>query len=279
VVATTWSGSAFYGTDGSTFSSLPLGFCNLRFCFNGERFFAPAVIFAQSAADLILGWDFLSSNAFVVECLSQPSLPFFSSSYFSASSDASELPNLRASLITSHVLPPLSAVYVSLEFSNPLPDVTQVLLAPLRFVLSKHSVLAPYAVVTVKSNACVLPVFNLLSSAQLLPSRLKLVDADVLPATALLCTVQTHTAVSPPNSLLQSGNLPFNIDSSLSVHHRTELMALLNTFSHLFNSQNSKLGQALGVQHRIDTGTAPPIRQRLYRHSATERKSYSRSCY
>src|SRR5690606_18341929 len=48
--------------------------------------------------------------------------------------------------------------------------------------------------------------------------------------------------------------------------------ALLNTFSHLFNSQNSKLGQAIGVQHRIDTGTAPPIRQRLYRHSATERK-------
>src|SRR5690606_26650054 len=88
VVATPWSGPSFYGADGSSFSSLPVGLCNLRFFFHVEHFFTPAVIFARSAADLILGWDFLSSYAFVLECLSQPSpLPLISTSYFSSSSD------------------------------------------------------------------------------------------------------------------------------------------------------------------------------------------------
>src|SRR5690606_2737572 len=119
-------------------------------------------------------------------------LPFVSDSYFSALPDTSSISKLRASVVTSHVLPPLSAIYVTLALQDFLPDGTQLLLTPLRLVLSKHSILAPHAVVTVTSHACCLPVFNLLSRAQSLPLGLKIVDVEVLPATATMCPVQTH---------------------------------------------------------------------------------------
>src|SRR5690606_7179649 len=69
VVATPWCGSALCGADGSNFSNVPLGVCNLRFTFNDEPFSTSAVVFSQCVAAFILGWDFLSSNAFVLECL------------------------------------------------------------------------------------------------------------------------------------------------------------------------------------------------------------------
>src|SRR5690606_17355628 len=163
------------------------------------------------------------------------SFPLISNDYFHLSSHSDSF-NVAASLSSTHVMPGLCAVYVQLTFSPPLPDDTTVILNPSRFVLSKHSVLAPHVLATVRSNSCFLPVFNLLSGAQSLPERLRVASVEVLPVTASVCSVQASAPVS--SSFSKAGNLPFRIDSSLTEDYRGQLLSLLNSFSHIFDSNN-----------------------------------------
>src|SRR5690606_15974520 len=98
----------------------------------------------------------------------------------------------------------------------------------------------------------------------------KVASVEVLPATASVCSVQASVSVS--SSYSKIGNLPFRVDSSLDDDHCNRLLSLLNSFSHIFDSNNSKMGQAVGVEHTINTGDSLPIRQRSYRHSLSERQ-------
>ena len=155
VVATPWSGSVPCGADGFSFSCAPLAVCNLRFTLNNDNFFQPAVVFPTCACDLILGWDFLSSNAFLLQCYadSLPS-PLVSDCYFSSNFDSISPPVIRSQLTASTIVPAKSAVYVSISFSPPLPDNTSVLLTPISCVLSKHSVMIPHVLTTLWKNSC-----------------------------------------------------------------------------------------------------------------------------
>src|SRR5690606_1081849 len=109
VVATPWSGSVPCGADGFSFSCAPIATCNLRFTLNDDNFFQPAVVFSTCACDLILGWDFLSSNAFLLQCYADPlPSPLLSDSYFSSNSNTISASVYRSQLTSSTIVPPKS---------------------------------------------------------------------------------------------------------------------------------------------------------------------------
>src|SRR5690606_37599345 len=118
LVATPWSGTSFQGADGTSFAKKPLGVCNFHLTLCDVHYFHSAVIFSSVVTDLILGWDFLSTNQVTIDCFP----PIISDDYFKAS----EFSTFTASLCSAVVLSGACSTNANLVISPSLCNGTQV---------------------------------------------------------------------------------------------------------------------------------------------------------
>src|SRR5690606_15744387 len=126
------------GADGSSFAKNPLGVCNFHFSLCNVHYFHSAVVFSSVVTDLILGWDFLSTNHITLDCF--PSM--IHDDYF----QAAESSPITASLASASVLPGAGSTNVCLVISPALCNGTQIVLSPKRSVIAKKPLLIPHTV-------------------------------------------------------------------------------------------------------------------------------------
>src|SRR5690606_14709919 len=162
--------------------------------------------------------------------LSHCHLLFCQSLSISLNSNTTSAATCRSYVTTSTVVPAKSAVFVPITFSPALSDDTNVLLTPLRSVLSKHSVIVPYVLAIVRNNFCFLPIANLLSGPQTLPRHMQIVQTEILPPSCHICSVNT-TVPSRQAPVLSIDSNTYNISSHLSNVERACLVSLLTDFS------------------------------------------------
>lgn len=93
-------------------------------------------------------------------------------------------------------------------------------------------------------------------------------------AAGSLCAITTDDVKTPsPSTLSEDTNkVPLDLsDTPLTESEKTRLTTLINEYRDIFALSPTELGRTGLVKHCIDTGDHPPIKQRPYRVSATQR--------
>ena len=88
-----------------------------------------------------------------------------------------------------------------------------------------------------------------------------------------MCVIATADTPQPPDVVsdsTQTVTLDLS-DTPLDESQQAQLRSLVQEYRDIFASSPEELGRTNIVQHRIDTGDQPPIRQRPYRVSDTQR--------
>jgi hypothetical protein len=88
-----------------------------------------------------------------------------------------------------------------------------------------------------------------------------------LPVQTIDLDVDMPTPIDDFTSFLKSQNVPLNqlVDASLPAPDKAALLWTLQRNLHSFASNPKKPSTTTTIQHRIDTGTSPPLKQRPYR--------------
>lgn len=252
--------------DGST--PAVLGMCTARITISGRHTSVLFAVLEQCPHDLILGIDFLSTHAALIDCsagLLRLELPSCSDNV-----DAGP-PRLRS--VEFLRLPPQAAIYVQLSAFPPLPDGDYVA-CPIPEVAMTRNVALPYTVVTVTNNGTSFPILNFGYSTQVLPRGISLAHLTPLAGhTVSALTTEPPPDFSPPSS--QSGSscdhFARMISGDLAPAQSAALRRVLVSYQDIFDFGDRPLGQTSVVTHRIHTGDASPIHRRPYRVSAPER--------
>lgn len=219
--------------------------------------------------ELILGLDFLSEHAALIDCAAgvlRLELPVAS-----ASTDVAQ-PRFCS---TEHVrLPPQAVTYVHMSACPPVPDGDYVV-SPITDVLLTRRVSLPHTVVTVTSNHVHLPFLNFGFSPEALPQGISLAvlfPLSEFEVSAVNVDVPSGLAADHSTSLPKSDDFTRMIAPDLSPTHAQELSHLLASYRDIFDFGNQPLGQTTTVKHRIHTGDATPVHRRPYRVSHVERR-------
>lgn len=215
--------------------------------------------------DLILGLDFLSEHAALIDCATgvlRLELPLASA--------AAAVPQPRFSS-TEHVrLPPQTVTYVHMSACPAVPDGDYVV-SPITDVLLTRRVTLPHTVVTVTNNHVHLPFLNFGFSSEALPQGISL--AVLFPLSDFeVSSLTSDGHAGPATSGLASDEFTRMIAPDLSPTHAQELSHLLASYRDIFDFGNRPLGQTTTVKHRINTGDASPVHRRPYRVSQVERR-------
>ena len=117
-VATPWGGGFVRGADDTTFIHQPVGQCTFRVTMGGREFTHQTVVFPKCGHDLILGWDFLSTNVSSLDCVNN-ALVF--SSYEHNTDVSADVKNvlISASVANTCVLLPDVTNYVNIVCTFP----------------------------------------------------------------------------------------------------------------------------------------------------------------
>ena len=189
----------------------------------------------------------------------------------------------RISLLTSAVVPSHKGCVVHAEICNPdmaLSD-GDFLFEPNQKVLGSRGLSALECLVTVEQGKVSLPVDNFQEFTAHLDAGEEI--GVLRPCDSSL--ISSHSTSPPPSTaavvktmdpppermsrLLQELQLPFD---KLSAEEGEQLQAAIYEFSDVFAVDDTELGCTDLVQHSIDTGNHPPIRQQPYRTPVVRRQ-------
>lgn len=250
--------------DGST--PLVAGMCTARVRIADHETAVMFTVLEQCPHDLILGLDFLSEHAALIDCstgLLRLQFPF---------SPSVDDPQPRF-CSTDHVrLPPKAVTYVSLSPSPPVADGDYVV-SPIMDVLLQRNVTLPHTVVTIAENNTCLPFLNFGSSSQVLAKGMALATLCPLQAHDVSTTFNTASPRLNPamKSSLQADEITAMIAPDLSTADADALRSLLASYKDIFDLGSRPLSTTSAVRHRINTGDATPVHRRPYRVSHAER--------
>ena len=158
---------------------------------------------------------------------------------------------------------------------------------------TKHNVMAAKSIARVQGSRSILRIFNFTNSTVTLPANTNVAIATQSIAhiyeepTSSPCEVYTTTHSQTTDKISQQENsdhfvseakkLGFDLhDSDLTESQKTQLLIFLGKNADVFATKPSELGTYEEYEHYIDTGTAPPIRQRYYRTSPKIRQEINR---
>lgn len=243
-----------------------LGLCGAHITVGGADAFVLFTVIPTGPYELILGWDFLSSHSALIDCENgQIELDV---------SDACELPcpTLPRLCAADHTrLPPYAAMYVKLNSTT--TDGTYVI-SPNLDVLLQRQLAIPHCVVTVTNTETYIPVINFGSSVQFMPKGISIAEASSLHGHAISAISTTDSPILHrlPAKSVDIAKIERMVAPTLDPCQAEQLTRLLSSYYNIFDFDNRQLGQTTTVSHRIETANEPPVHQRSYRVSASERK-------
>ncbi|XP_064475510.1 uncharacterized protein LOC135389384 [Ornithodoros turicata] len=267
-VMTPFSGPLMTGAGGEPI--VPIARCTARIQVADACYPVDFVVLASCCYDVIIRWDFSSANSAVINC-AQHDISL--SPFPTYDVDDTPAPGQQLSLCTDVVLPG-RATCVILVPLIPSSSPAEVIITPERHNLAKKGVVAPHCLCCVEDDS--IPVFltNLSSEPVLMPAGFVIAAWEPVALSAALATVNAGTGVpeNKPISAADIAALEERIAVTLPKEYRMKLLNILVRYASLFDLDDSPLGSAAHVKHRIDTGTTPPLRQRPFRVSAAERE-------
>lgn len=248
----------------------PSALCTARVVIQGAMYVVTFVVLFRSSHDVILGWDFLSSNSALVDCARSElalSVPCY---------DPDDGASCRVFAASDVDIAPFSAVVVSVSCAS--PPKSPVLFMPSVPSACRRNIMLPFAVVIFRNGHAAIYVCNPSDSPSSLLRGECLGSYEpyecILPATIPDSTVSLPIcAVTPTNAPNDALDVFSDaIDSELAPTQREEIINLLLRFRSSFDRDQSGLSRTSAVVHRIDTGQQAPLRQRPYRVSSAERR-------
>ena len=243
---------------------------------------------------VILGVDFLSEHKASIN---------WTNNTLQVQNGLTEIP-LHAQNSQSHVaktvkqvsIPPNCEMLIHVKVK--LPKITENVLFfdPLTSLPTKHHVLGAKSIAKVHNGKSIIRLFNFTNSTVTLPTHTPVAlaaqsiahifEEQSNPNLHEVCTTtHTHQQNTDKNNtqeqsehyIAKAKRLGFDLhDSDLTDSQKTELLIFLGKNSDVFASKPSELGTYEDYEHYIDTGTAPPIRQRYYRTSPKIRQEIDR---
>lgn len=266
--------TSFRGVSGD--SLYPVGVCNVDVSLGGQTFNTEFTVLPRSTHDVILGIDFLKLCGANVDC--RTGELSICGSVSSALLEESSQQESVFCVSEDTVVPALSAMRVPVVCSSSVSTSFDVAVEPVHRNCLKKNVLVPYCMVSVTDGCAGLWTLNCSTEAVVLSQGLKLATfqgESFIPMavlTELPDTAQTSVSHTANEHMLGM------VATSLSDHERRVLMALLSKHSSIFDfaqHDGPTSIPASRTRHRINTGSAEPIRQKPYRVSSAERKIIS----
>lgn len=264
--------TSFRGVGGD--SLYPVGVCNVDVSLGGRIFNTEFIVLARPPHNVILGIDFLQLCGANLDCRKGE----LSVGESALSEILEDSPKQESVFCVSEdtVVPALSAMGVSVVCSTRNPFDAAV--DPVHANCLKKNVLVPHCMVSVLNGRPRLWVINCSTEAAVLPQGLKLAtfqENSPIPMAVLTELPDTAEArnMHPVNSKFVS-----MVAKSLSDHKRDVLVALLVKHFSVFDFTQHDGPTSVPVSrtcHRINTGSAQPIRQKPYRVSPAEREIIS----
>lgn len=267
----TTSLSGLYLSTASAQPVEPLGACTARVVIAESLHVIEFVVLPSCSHDVILGWDFLSSNNAIIDCArAEVELSFPSA----AAVDQDPVTPTKMLVAEVTDIPPQSAAVVSVSCVS-ARDAT-VLFTPCDLFARRRSLPLPFAVIAISAGRGVMCVCNVsflpvtlhreecLGYAQIVDSSMLFDAPDAAHSTSLAAL---DNATRPPLECFHP-----SISGDLTTTQRAQLVSLLREFTASFDCHQHSLGRTTTVSHSIDTGSHAPLRQRPYRVSASERR-------
>lgn len=245
----------------------PLGYCTLPIRIGQSHHTVIFTVLTSCIADVILGWDFLSSADAFINCASRE-LHLTDSDYAH--------PPLNSTLAVLQleedlVLPPKTAVAAVLIPSKTL-ETSFGLIEPLPTTFVQKGVVIPYSLASVTKGKLHVWITNASSQPQILPRHSRIANFNVHTEDNFTALSNTRLSPAPTISTDFSQQIASMIDSNLATQEQRTLAQLLTQYCHTFDFGTDTLPRTPIVQHHIDTGDSPPVRSRPYRVAAAERR-------
>lgn len=252
----------------------PIAACTARVLIEDVVYAVEFIVISSCSHEVILGWDFLARHDAVIHC-ARAELELSPISDMTLADNASFANKLLVRHDTN--VPPNSSVIVSMHCSS-LSDAIA-LLSPSGHFYTRKGLLLPFATVNVKQGSTAIFVCNPFSYPVMLLQGECLGHVEVIDAVQIT-DVPEDTSCASYNTLgslstsdpLPTGVFDSSIADGLTPPQRSQLLRILEEFRSSFDVGQPSLGRASAVTHHIDTGSQPPLRQRPYRVSATERR-------
>lgn len=248
----------------------PLGYCTTFVDVGATSYVVPFIILPHCVADVILGWDFLSSYDALIDC-SNNELHLgnidVTDLHPSSSPDA-----LRIS--GDLIIPPRSAMAVSLPVKRRIQQ-SYAVVEPDVILAQKKNVVVPHCLTTISDGHIELWVTNASMEPQLLVHGTRVATIHDIHNDDVIAALSSESCPITPRSATVpdvSSRITAMINADLAERDHADLHVLLEQYSDLFDFGTRALARTSQVKHRIDTADAPPLKCRPYRTSPAERR-------
>lgn len=254
----------------------PLGVCAVSVTLAGKVFVSEFLVLARCSHDVILGIDFLQHCGASVDCgngeihVNEVLLPALSEES-SCDEERNTLSVLDAVLAPSWCLTPVRVCATTVD--APCVDLV---IRPISINCAKKCILVPCSVVCLTRGVATLWALNCSATPVVLPRGMKIALFDEASCSSIaVLTAEPAPAYSPCDYRPSEELILGMISKALCTPERQALVQVLSRHVAAFDFTHGDKPLDLPssrARHRIDTGSAHPIRQKPYRVSSSERK-------
>ena len=222
--------------------------------------------------NLIIGMDFLKHFKAVIDMISQTLTLHINDQQ--VTTKLCEPPSVSSLLRTYQncMLPAQSETLVPVRVNKKIwnQPMSCMLAEPTINLASKFSISAARCLIAVKEGKSVLRVINPTDASISLNKGTVIGKANtIMPACVSLLTTGESDNITPNSVQLNrcsSNEIPIDLeDSDLDSREKSSLTNFLKGYRDIFATKLSELGEVTKFEHTIETGNAPPTRQRFYR--------------
>ena len=261
----------FRGVGGD--SLVPLGACSASVVIGGQVFRTEFAVLSRSTHDVILGIDFLQQCGATLDCRTG-GITLNSTLMAALVEDSS--PHLGAfSVSEDTVMPAMSAGFVPVVSTRvSCNDVFDAVVEPATIACTKKNILVPRCIVAVDSGHTSLWIVNCSEEPAVLPCGMKVADFEEGMSVSISALSNPIFEEKAHPGYEEKAQVKAMINKYLQTDERRILEELLLKHAAVFDFSRDQPAPlpASRIHHVINTGSAPPIRQKPYRVSPTERK-------
>lgn len=272
-----------YGVSGQRLHAL--GTVSLDFYVNRLKLTHHFHVFPSLHCQLILGYDFLTEKRSVID-LANNTISVFEGLTIANLNLASVQRSASGSVVAKVSIPAQSECNVPISLSHSLG--TTVLIEPLEHLPTVNNIMGARTVVKTTSNKAVVRVINptnrqvTLKPGKVIATAYTLSDSDIKECEKNSECIQHINSVNSDsgtdkNHHQTARELGFDLtDSNLSNSEQSKLLEFLGRNRDIFAKDLSELGCTDVYQHKINTESATPVRQRFYRTNPKQREEIDR---
>lgn len=250
----------------------PIGKCTVQAEINGMKQPIELIVLSSCSHNLILGWDFLEASAAIIDCGRAEIL-------LKTATLKDDIQNLSLYAQEDYVLKPGIIKQISVVDDGILKQGDVSLECSKSLRLEKELAI-PNSIVSLKDGMCKIWIVNSTTQTHRIPAGMRVAEFSPIHRDHLVTIdgglESSEVELNEVNEIKRTNAdiehlLPL-LDPNLSSNQREKLLDCLEHFIDCFDFHQEHPIVKSKIKHRIYTGDHPPIKQRPYRVSPTERR-------